>query len=330
MRNYSKIILVLVVLGLFFVSCTKKEVFRFDVSKTRKAIVKRDVIMNVSVTVNIPVAETEMSQAKVETVNKLRSNAETILEIKDPEKPGIFESSEKITSAKYHISQRRDEGDVLSITMSYKNGKVSVVDKKDDDQGRFEASARQAFTAMVKESDKEALINIGERGEIRNIVADASLKKSLELNFEKSSGFFGVTFPKFAVKEGDLWQEKKILADIEGVDVSKNPVEFVISSLRLKDSKLNGQDVAVFQSSYLIDKKEVSGVFGGFPTVVDIKNSGTTKNYYNKATKTFVKTVVDTSVMIVSSEDKKDEKGGSSVEIDIRNSSHSVTIEKVD
>lgn len=330
MRRYTKVVVVLVVFCLICASCSKKEVFRIDVSKTRKTVVERQMDMNVSVTVNMPVGETEMGSAKIVTVNKLKSIAENLLDLKDSQKPGFFESSEKILSADYHISQRRDESDEMSITMSHQNGKITVVDKKDDEQGRFEASARQAMSAMVRQSDLNALMEVGSQGEIKNIIAGDSVKKGLELSFQKTAGIFGVVFPEKAVRVGDSWQEKRMMSDIEGVDISKNPIELTITSKREEDEKLNGKDMAVFTGSYKIEKNAVPGIFGGFPTTVDISDSGTFKNYYSRKTKTFVKTVVDTRVRIVSSKEKNNEKSDSSVIIDIENNTASVTTEKVD
>jgi hypothetical protein len=323
MKKYSNIAVILVVFSLFSVSCAKKEVFRLDVSKSRKATVLREMNVKVAVTVSVPVSETEMKVSTVETVNKLETTAETLLDLQNPEKPGLFESSEKIVSANFHVSQKQDD-DEKSITMSYDDGKIAVVDKKGDPEGRFEASARQSLSAMIKQSEIKALMDIDSKGEIKNIVAPASLKKSLELNFEKSSGIFGVTFPEKAVKVGDSWIAKRTIKDVEGIDISKNPIELVIKSKREKDEKVNEKEFAVFKSSYSIDKKNISGIFGGFPVTVDIEDAGVTINHFDKQKKVFVHTIANTKTKVTSSQSSKSED--SSLKLDIENSSRTVTV----
>lgn len=330
MRVYSKIAVIFVVFSLLFLSCGE-EVFRFDTSRSKKAVVERTMDMKVNVTINMPVSETEMGNATIETVNSLQSSSETQLNLKDPKNPGVFVTSEKIISAKYHISQQRDDDDKSFITMNYENGKIEVLDKEGDSEGKFEASAKQSMSSMVAQSNLDALMEIDQHGKIVGIVADDAVKNGIEISLQRTSGMFGVIFPKKGVKVGESWIDKKEVTDIEGLDLSSNPIELIITTVREKDETLNGKKVAVFKSSYSLKKQNVSGTFGGYPVTVDIDDSGTVVNYFDKTLKTFVETVVDSSASVNSVKDAKQQASAESgVVIEIENKTHSVTTEKAD
>ena len=254
MRNYLKIFTLFCLVSFVFAGC-KDDVFRIDLTKSSKAEVKRSMEMNTSITISMPDKDGEMKENTVKTENKLDIVAESVEKLKDPSTPGVFISSEKLTSSVYTITQKHKGKAEKSVKMEYNDGNIKVLEKnipekEPEGQPSFVDVSKQTFQRMAPSSNVEAEITISDRGDVLNVSADMATEMGLAQVMQTYSGANGIIFPEKAVKVGDKWTEKKNATSFAGFKVTGNPIDFEINFIREKDESLNGKNVAVFFVEY--------------------------------------------------------------------------------
>ena len=332
LRNSLKISIVFSFI--WIVAGCSGEVFRIDLTRSSKAEVKRSMVMKTLVKVTMPDENGEMKENVIRTENKLDIETESSEQLKDPSKPGVFQSTETLQSVVYSISQKQKDQLEKSVVMEYRDGNVKVLDKKipEEETGNqpgFEELSRQALMAMVESSDMAADITVSDRGEIIDVASDGATEKGVAESMETFSGANGIVFPERAIKVGDTWVEKKKVSDFAGFMVTGDPIDFELKFSREEDETLNGKKVAVFSVDYQIEKKGVKGSYGGFPITADIKDLKKIRIYFDKERKTFVKNITDSKILILS-----DSAGNPSperqlkIDVNVENTVHSVTTEK--
>lgn len=334
MKNFLRVFIFFFIVNILMTGC-KDDVFRIDITRPSSITdVKRSIEMKTSMTFFMPDAQGEIKENKVNTVNKFDFRGESVDKLKDPATPGIYISTEQLKSASYSIAQKRNEEKEKSVTMEYKDGKISVLKKsvpegEPDGPYGFVNASKQTFETLVGSSNMKAEVTINDRGDILNVSADMSTQMGIAQTMQTYSGANGIIFPEKAVKVGDTWVEKKTAISFSGFKVTGNPVEFEIKFKREKDEKFKGKDVAVFLVDYQIDKKGVDGFYGGFPATVDLKDSKKIKIYFDNKRKTFVKNIMDSETLIVSGTPKNiDPQRPVKISVNVENKSHSERIEK--
>lgn len=335
MRKYSKIAVVLVVLGLISVSCSEKEVFRVDISKSFKAEVQRSMALKTVIKISAPDKNGEMQENEIITENNLNIVAESSEELKDSSKPGVYNSKEKLVSAVFFISQEQKGESGKSVKMEYRNGEIKILEKNVPEKmpmkrPTFEESSRHALKTMVDSSGMVAEIKIGDRGEILDMSGDGATEKGFKESMQNYSGAKGIVFPEKAVKVGDTWVEKKKVSDVAGFQIDGDPIDLELKFSREKDETINGKKLAVFKVDYHLDRKGVKGKYGGFPVTVNLKDIKDVKIYFDRKRKTFVKTVTDSKILLLSDPDAVTKPQQQfKIDINVENTIHSEITEKV-
>ena len=334
MKIYSKVAVLFIVSSVIIAGCGG-EVFRIDLTKSSEVEVKRSMVMKTLIKISTSDENGEIKENTVRTENKLDIVTESAETLKDPSKPGVFQSTETLQSVVYSIAQKQKDQVEKFVAMEYKDGKIKVLDKRipEEEPGNqpgFEEMSRQALRTMAASSDMAAEITISDRGEILNVASDEATKKGMAESMETFAGSKGIVFPEKAVKVGDIWIEKKKVSDFAGFVVMGDPIDLELKFSREKDETLNGRKVAVFLVDYRIEKKGVKGSYGGFPITANIKDLKKIRIYFDKERKVFVKNITDSKILILSDPDGgTDSERQLKVDINVENSVHSVTTEKV-
>ncbi len=332
MRNSLKISVVFSFI--WIVAGCGGDVFRLDLTRSSESEIKRSMAMKTLIKISMPYENGKMQENEIKTQNKLDIVIDSSEKLKDPAKPGVFQSTETLRSAVFTISQQQKDQAEKSITMEYKEGKIKVFNKKipeeePENKPGFEESSKQAFGTMVKSSGMNAEITVSDRGEILKISSDEGTEKGMAESMENFSGSKGIIFPEKSVKVGDTWLEKKEVSEVAGFKVKGDPIAFELKFAREKDETLNGRKVAVFSIDYHLEKEDVKGSYGGFPITADVRDQKKIKIYFDKERKVIIKNVTDTKILILSdpSEDVYSDKK-LKIDVNVENTVHSVTTEK--